>query len=142
VLLFVGAELTTMIAMTVVMIVASHFGHPLPAPNAAAWRAGSMSLPIIIMVSIVNGTFEELMEVGYVFKATEKYGMWAAVIISVLIRTALHIPFGVVAMGSVAVIGGIFALVYLKWRQLWPLIVAHILADLFALVWMAHLAAR
>jgi hypothetical protein len=45
-------------------------------------------------------------------------------------------------MGSVAVIGGIFALVYLKWRQLWPLIVAHILADLFALVWMAHLAAK
>ena len=81
------------------------------------------------------------MEVGYVFKATEKYGMWAAVFISVLIRTALHIPLGPLVMAGVSAIGVIFALVYCRLRQLWPLIMAHILADLFALLWIARQAA-
>ena len=43
-------------------------------PNTAGLLAGQIALPIIIISSIIMGIFEELMEVGYIIKVTEKYG--------------------------------------------------------------------
>ena len=92
-------------------------------PNTAGLLAGQIALPIIIISSIITGFFEELMEVGYIIKVTEKYGMWTAVFISALIRTVLHAYQGTAGMACVLVIGVTFGLVYWKLRQLWPLIV-------------------
>jgi membrane protease YdiL (CAAX protease family) len=143
VLLFVAAELIFVLAGMIAMMIVSHFpgSHRHPVPSTAGLLAGPMALPIIIIVSIINGIFEELMEVGYTIKATEKYGMWSAVFISALIRAVLHVQLGSVVMASVLVIGGMFGLIYWKSRQLWPLIVAHILADIFGLLMLAHHAA-
>jgi membrane protease YdiL (CAAX protease family) len=81
------------------------------------------------------------MEVGYVIKVTERYGMWTAVFISALIRMVLHTYQGAVGMACVFVIGVTFGLVYWKLRQLWPLIVAHILIDIIGDLQYAHQAA-
>ncbi len=110
-------------------------------PNTAGLLAAQIALPIIIISSIIIGIFEELMEVGYVIKVTEKYGMRTAVFISALIRTMLHIYQGAAGMACVFVIGVIFGLVYWKLRQLWPLIVAHILIDIIGDLQHAHHAA-
>jgi membrane protease YdiL (CAAX protease family) len=110
-------------------------------PNTAGLLAGQIALPIIIISSIIMGIFEELMEVGYIIKVTEKYGMWSAVFISALIRTVIHAYQGAAGMACVFVIGVTFGLVYWKLRQLWPLIVAHILIDIIGDLQYAHHAA-
>jgi membrane protease YdiL (CAAX protease family) len=110
-------------------------------PNTAGLLAGQIALPIIIISSILTGIFEELMEVGYIIKVTEKHGMWTAVVISALIRAVLHFYQGAAGMACVFVIGVTFGLVYWKLRKLWPLIVAHILIDIIGSLRYAHHAA-
>ena len=129
VLLFVPAKLIFVLKNMVV------------SPNTASLLAGQIALPIDIISSIITGIFEELMEVGYIIKVTEKYGMWTAVFISALIRTVLHIYQGAAGMACVFVIGVTFGLVYWKLRKLWPLIVAHILIDIIGSLRYAHHAA-
>jgi membrane protease YdiL (CAAX protease family) len=129
VLLFVPAKLIFVLRRMIV------------SPNTAGLLAGQIALPIIIISSIIMGIFEELMEVGYIIKVTEKYGMWTAVFISALIRTVLHAYQGAAGMACVLVIGVTFGLVYWKLRQLWPLIVAHILIDIIGSLGLAHHAA-
>ncbi len=129
VLLFVPAKLIFVLERMIV------------SPNTAGLLAGQIALPIIIISSIIMGIFEELMEVGYIIKVTEKYGMWSAVFISALIRTVIHAYQGAAGMACVLVIGVTFGLVYWKLRQLWPLIVAHILIDIIGSLGLAHHAA-
>ncbi|MDB5332976.1 MAG: amino terminal protease family protein [Phycisphaerales bacterium] len=95
--------------------------------------AGHLSLPFVILVSVINPFFEETMESGYFIQSLQRYGMWSAVLASALFRTFLHAYQGMNAVLIVLPIGLIFGFVYWKWRQLWPLIVAHILFDLDAL---------
>ena len=129
VLLFVPAKLLFVLRRMIV------------SPNTAGLLAGQIALPIIIISSIMFGIIEELMEVGYIIKVTEKYGMWSAVFISALIRTVIHTYQGAAGMACVFVIGVTFGLVYWKLRQLWPLIVAHILIDIIGSLGLAHHAA-
>lgn len=60
VLLFVPAELLFELRRMIV------------SPNTAGWLAGQMALPIIIINSIINGIFEELMEVGCIIKVRSR----------------------------------------------------------------------
>jgi hypothetical protein len=110
-------------------------------PNTAGLLGGQITLPIIIISSILFGICEELMEVGYIIKVTEKYGMWTAVFLSALTRAVIHTYQGAVGMACVFVIGVIFGLVYWKSRQLWPLMVAHMLIDIIGDLQYAHHAA-
>ena len=129
VLLFVSADLIFALKRMIVT------------PNNAGLLAGQMTLPVIVIDSTINGIFEELMAVGYIIKVTERYGMWPAVMISVLIRTGLHYYQGVAGMASIFFIGLTFGLVYWKLRQLWPLILAHILLDIILFLRLTHHAA-
>lgn len=128
-LLFVAAEIVAVMAQII---------HPTRLPPGLV--VGQITIPVIIINSAVNGFFEELMEVGYVTKAVQKHGMWATVLASALIRTLLHIHLGALVMVWILVIGAIYALVYWRWRQLWPLIVAHSLMDFIGLLYLAHRA--
>ena len=103
--------------------------------------AGQITLPVIIINSIINGIFEELMEVGYVIRSVQRYGMWPAVFVSGLIRALLHVHLGALVMVYVMVLGVIYGLFYWRWRQLWPLIAAHSLMDFFGLLSLARHAA-
>jgi len=126
-------------ALTVLVFILGQVIHP--AAMTSGLKAGQITLPIIIINSITNGVFEEMMEVGYVFRAVQRYGVWAAILVSALIRAFLHVHLGIVGIAEVFVIGIIYGLVYKRWRQLWPLIVAHSLMDLIGLLYLAHHAA-
>jgi membrane protease YdiL (CAAX protease family) len=43
-----------------------------------------------------------------------------------------HLQFGINAAVAVFALGMMFGFTYWRWRQLWPLVVAHVLADLLA----------
>ena len=96
--------------------------------------AGNVSVPVMLAVSFVNPIFEEIVVVGYVIAALErKAGAKIAILVSVLIRTLYHLYQGMFAVISIAPLGLLFALVYWRWRNLWPLILAHGILDFIAL---------
>jgi membrane protease YdiL (CAAX protease family) len=106
-------------------------------PQPSHFFAVGLTAPFILLLSIANPVFEESLEVGYFVHSLQSYGIWPAVLASSLFRAFLHMYQGVNGMLGILVIGLIFGCVYSKWRQLWPLIVAHSLWDFFALLYFA-----
>jgi hypothetical protein len=100
--------------------------------------ASHVSLPMLILTLAINPVFEEMIETGYFVGSLERYGMWGAVLASALFRAILHAHLGVNAIVVVFPIGLIFGFVYWRRRQLWPLVVAHVLFDLYALFPRSH----
>jgi membrane protease YdiL (CAAX protease family) len=99
---------------------------------------GGLTLPFVILLSIINPIFEELMEVGYVVHALKLYGVWPAVLVSAFFRPFLHGYAGFNLAAGVLLLGLIFGSAYAWWRQLWPLVLAHALIDFFALYRLIH----
>ena len=97
-----------------------------------------ITLPFIILLSIINPIFEEILEAGYFVHALERFGMWPTVLASGLLRGILHMYQGIGGVIALFTFGAIFALVYWRWRQLWPLIIAHSLNDFVGLLFLAH----
>jgi membrane protease YdiL (CAAX protease family) len=93
----------------------------------------NVNLPTAIVVSIVNGAFEEFFLVGYVFAALWHRGVPFVIGTSVVLRVLAHVYQGPVGAFSIFGMGLVFALVYLRYRQLWTLIFAHITVDVLAL---------
>jgi membrane protease YdiL (CAAX protease family) len=97
-----------------------------------------VSVPMLILTLAINPVFEEMIETGYFVQSLERYGMWVAVLASALFRAFLHAHLGVNAIVVVLPIGLIFGFVYWWRRQLWPLVVAHLLFDSYALFPRSH----
>ena len=95
--------------------------------------ASHVSLALVLLTSAINPVFEETIETGYFVQSLQRYGMWSAVLASALFRAFLHVYQGVNAIVVVFPIGLVFGFVYWRWRRLWPLVVAHMLFDLYAL---------
>src|SRR5262249_51278780 len=92
------------------------------------------SLPFIVVASVVNPIFEELLIAGYVLRALRSRPATIAVAGSVLIRFAYHVYEHWLAVFGILPMGIIFAAFYRRRGQLWPLLVAHALGDLVGLV--------
>lgn len=94
-----------------------------------SWAPFAISLvaspALVLLFLVVNSIFEELFVVGYVIEAARTGDVGFAVSISAVIRLLYHTYQGPVALTSILPIGIIFALVYLRWRNLWPLMLAH-----------------
>ncbi len=67
--------------------------------------------------------------------------MWRAVLASALFRATLHTYQGLDGALSILAVGVIFGFTYWRWRQLWPLIVAHALLDFVGFLNLNHHAA-
>jgi membrane protease YdiL (CAAX protease family) len=95
-----------------------------------------VSVVPLLLVVFVNPVFEEVLVVGYVLTALERFGPRIAIAMSVLIRLSYHLYQGPIALSSILPMGVLFASFFWWRRRLWPLVVAHGLADLIAL--LAH----
>ena len=93
-----------------------------------------MSRPLAVAASVVNGAYEELFLVGFIFKALERYDLKFIIGVSVLLRIIAHVYQGPIGALGIFSMGVLFAFVYARYRQIWPLIVAHVGADMPALV--------
>ena len=132
ILLFVVAE----IALIGVALGAQTI-HPEPSP----FTVGRLAVSAVLVISVINPVFEEVLETGYFIHSLQRFGMWPAVLASALFRGLFHLQFGINAVLSTFVLGLIFAFAYWRWRQLWPLIIAHSLADMLALFYGSYHAA-
>ena len=107
--------------------------------EAAAARAPkvdpALSMQLVFLVSVVNGIFEELFVAGYIITAlVARRGMWMAINVSVVVRLLYHLYQGPIGIMTVVPMGLLYGYVYSRTRQLWPLMVAHVILDVVGLV--------
>ena len=96
--------------------------------------ATSLSLPVALILSVVNGMFEEFFLCRYLVEAFAKAGAAVALGVSALVRVMCHLYQGPVGAVSILGCGLILTLFYWRYRELWPVMFAHIAADFAAFV--------
>jgi membrane protease YdiL (CAAX protease family) len=97
-------------------------------------RVPRVSLPYVLLISAINPLFEESLECGYPFYALQSRGMWVTVLTTAVFRGFLHSTMGLSGFVFMFAMGLLYGFVYWRWRQLWPLIVAHGLQMLYSLL--------
>ena len=98
----------------------------------SSWWAST----VLLVSAAAAAILEEVVVVGYLTTRLRQlnWGIPAVLIASALLRGSYHLYQGwPMALGNV-VMGLVFAWVYLKWRRLGPLIVAHFLLDFVSFV--------
>jgi len=102
---------------------------------AAQAKPGGFGLLMVIVVSIVNPIFEETFVCGYVVTVLkERAGVPTAITISMAIRLLYHLYQGAAAFIGIIPFGFVLAWWYARTGRLWPVMVAHGLADFIAFV--------
>jgi membrane protease YdiL (CAAX protease family) len=101
-----------------------------PVPPLGHW----WTIPILLLSAGQNALLEEVVAVGYLIRRLEQIG-WAggaALATSAILRGTYHLYQGWGGFAGNLILGGIFGYVYLRWRRVWPLVVAHLLIDALA----------
>lgn len=93
-----------------------------------------LTLPFVLLITAINPFCEEFIESGYVFHVLQRHGMWVTVLVAALFRGFLHATMGYSGFIAMFVMGLLYGFFYWRWRQLWPLILAHALGMLYALL--------
>lgn len=94
--------------------------------NDVWWR-----VPVLVLAAIQNGFAEEFLVVGYLITRLEQLRVpaWGVVAASAVLRGSYHLYQGFGGFIGNMVMGLVFALVFLRWRRIWPLVIAHSLID-------------
>jgi membrane protease YdiL (CAAX protease family) len=102
------------------------------------------TVPVLLLSALQNSLLEEVVIIGYLFTRLRQLGWaWVPIIgLSALVRGSYHLYQGFGGFVGNLIMGVIFGLVYLRWRRVGPLVVAHTLLDITAFVGYALLAPR
>jgi uncharacterized protein len=96
--------------------------------------SASLDVTTTAVFSLLNGFYEEVLVVGYVYLAlAARQGFGFALFVSLTIRLLYHLYQGPIALVSVIPMGGLFFYIYARYRRLWPLVLAHSLLDFIGL---------
>lgn len=131
-----GLALAVLTAMLfwLLQALALAFGLSLPPVDEAVPVASDIGWPMRLAASAVNGFYEEALVCGYLITAMrERRSLWTAIHLSTAIRTAYHLYQGSVGVISIVPMGLLYAWLYARTGRLWPLVVAHIVLDVWAL---------
>jgi membrane protease YdiL (CAAX protease family) len=103
-----------------------------PAALQPVWWA----VPVLILKALENAILEEVIVVGYLITRLREMSMrlWLVVACSAVLRGSYHLYQGFGAFIGNAVMGVVFALFFLRYKRVMPLIVAHTLLDIVAFV--------
>lgn len=107
-------------------------------PGAAEVPEGTfqhdLRLRTVLIVSVVNGIFEEVFVCGYVISALRKTrSISFAINVSIAIRLSYHLYQGPAGVVGIIPIGLVFAHWFARTGRLWPIAIAHCLFDIFGL---------
>ena len=94
------------------------------------------TIPVLILSAFQNSVLEEVIMIGYLFARFGQLNWrWPVIlIVSALIRGSYHLYQGFGGFVGNLIMGVIFGLIYLRWRRVGPLIVAHAVLDIVAFV--------
>ncbi len=105
----------------------------------AAW----WTVPVLLLSALHNALLEEVVVVAWLMDRLHRIG-WAtpaAIAASALLRGTYHLYQGPAMAAGNVVMGVVFALAYLRWRRVMPLVVAHTLLDVVSFVGYALIPA-
>ena len=80
----------------------------------------------------VNSVYEEVFVTGYLIEASRASGTAFAVSLSTIVRLLYHTYQGPAALAWIVPVGLVFGAVYARYRNLWPLIAAHTVMNLYS----------
>lgn len=109
-----------------------------PANLAAHW----WTVPVLIGLAAMNGVLEEVVMLGFFFTkaAALNWKPVAMVLVSALVRASYHLYQGFGSFVGNLVMGLVFGVLYLRFKRVGPLVVAHTLLDVAAFVGYSLLA--
>lgn len=87
---------------------------------------------VIVTFFVVNSVYEEFSVTGYVITALRRDGPALSITASTLIRFLYHVYQGPLASLSILPLGVLFGVVYWRYRNAWPLVIAHTVANFLA----------
>jgi len=101
------------------------------------WR-----IPVLLLSALQNGLLEEVVVLGYLLTRLRQLGVRPerAIAISAVVRGSYHLYQGLGGFFGNAIMGVIFAFLFLRWRRAAPMVIAHTLIDAVAFVGYALLA--
>ncbi|MEU8224314.1 type II CAAX endopeptidase family protein [Kribbella sp. NPDC048915] len=103
------------------------------------WR-----IPILIAVAAQNGVLEEVIVLGYLNHRLDQLG-WSvrrSMVTSSLLRGSYHLYQGLGGFFGNVIMGVIFTYLYRRWGRVMPLVVAHTLIDIGALIGATYLLGK
>ncbi|HET9873639.1 MAG TPA: type II CAAX endopeptidase family protein [Propionibacteriaceae bacterium] len=114
------------------------------AVQASALADNWWTVPVLILSATQNAVLEEVIMIGYLFTRLRQLQWRLPMIIcaSAAVRGGYHLYQGFGGFVGNAIMGVIFGLIYLRWRRVGPLVVAHTLLDVAAFVGYAFLAPK
>ena len=100
------------------------------------WR-----IPALLLSALQNGALEEVLVLGYLVSRLRRLGVRPqyAILISATLRGSYHLYQGFGGFIGNAILGVIFATLFLRWKRMSPMLVAHTLIDAVAFVGYALL---
>ena len=109
-----------------------------PANLAANW----WTVPVLVGAAFMNGLLEEIVMIGFWFVRGRQldWPIWVVLVSSAVVRGSYHLYQGFGGFVGNVVMGLVFGLAYLKFKRVGPLVVAHVILDLFSFVGYALLA--
>jgi membrane protease YdiL (CAAX protease family) len=117
------------LAMFAAVYVIHLLGHPAVVPPAGA-ATSAPAAAFVIVTAVINPLVQEFLWLGYVIPTlAPRFGVRIAAAVSVCLRVLVHVNQGGYALLSILPLPIIFTWYYARTRRLWPVIVAHIIAD-------------
>lgn len=110
--------------------------------QASALAGAWWTIPVLVLSAFQNAALEEVVMVGYLFTRLRQLAWqpWVVLLVSAGIRGSYHLYQGFGGFVGNLIMGLILGLVYLRWRRVGPLVVAHTLLDVVAFVGYALVA--
>lgn len=103
-------------------------------PLEALMPNNPISISVLVLLGLVNGTYEEVFLLGFLLRGLRGYGLSVAIGISILVRVLYHLYQGPLGAVYVGVFGLVLSLYYVSSGKLFPVVLAHALADIIPFV--------
>lgn len=103
---------------------------PQEQPVALMVQDARLTLPVVIMLAMVNGVYEEIFLLGFLLNGLRGYGLSIALGAMLLVRVLCHLYQGPMGALSILFFGLVLGLYYIRYQLLWPPVFAHILGDI------------
>jgi membrane protease YdiL (CAAX protease family) len=103
-------------------------------PISHMMTQASVTLPMIVLFSMINGVYEEMFLLGFLQRGLSQYSTSTAMGVSILVRMLYHTYQGPVGVLYVTGFGLLFSTYFARTKSLFPPVFAHILWDIVAFV--------
>ena len=115
-------------ALTKTFITLNIVNHEFITQNPISLQVNNLS---IILIILINSIYKEVLLVGYFFKRFEKFHPALIILISFVVRASYHTYQGWMHLPMVLILALIFGIYYIRYKKLWPLILAHAIGNTF-----------